>query len=194
MKKIMKKEVIISFIIGVILASSIAVYASINASEVDYKNNQKVSDALDDLYNKVSTYKNLSTTTTVSPNSLLNGYTAYDNSGNLITGSISTNCITKTITSSEMITSNNTELIDFGFEPSYFVVYILNTSNWVYDIYQYDKKQWDEGFVLMGDKRNTTWHKFSDVTSWFLFENNKLYIPNISQWDQNNTFRITACR
>ena len=53
MKKILKKEVIISFIIGVILASSIAVYATMNASEVDYKNGQKVSQALDDLYSKI---------------------------------------------------------------------------------------------------------------------------------------------
>lgn len=51
-----KKSIIISFIIGVILASNIAVYASINASDVDYKNGQKVSQALDDLYNKQKEY------------------------------------------------------------------------------------------------------------------------------------------
>ena len=50
MKKIFKKEVIIAFIVGILLASSVAGFASINASQIDYKNNQKVSDALDDLY------------------------------------------------------------------------------------------------------------------------------------------------
>ena len=53
MKKTLKKEVILAFIIGVVLASSMAVFANINASEIDYKNNQKVSDALDDLYSKI---------------------------------------------------------------------------------------------------------------------------------------------
>ena len=52
MKKILKKEVIIAFIVGVILASSIAVYASLNASDIEYKNGKKVSEALDELYNK----------------------------------------------------------------------------------------------------------------------------------------------
>ena len=46
-------KVIIAFIVGIILASSIAVYATISASEVDYKNGKKVSEALDDLYSKV---------------------------------------------------------------------------------------------------------------------------------------------
>ena len=57
MKRILKKEIIISFIVGVILASSIAVYASvISANEVNYKNGNSVSDALDDLYNKSKNY------------------------------------------------------------------------------------------------------------------------------------------
>ena len=43
MKKIFKKEVIIAFIIGIILASSIAVYAAaINANDVDYKDGKTV--------------------------------------------------------------------------------------------------------------------------------------------------------
>lgn len=53
MKRMVKKEVIISFIIGVMLASSIAVYATINANEIDYKNGKKVSQALDELYNNI---------------------------------------------------------------------------------------------------------------------------------------------
>ena len=54
MKKILKKEVVIAFIVGIIFASSIAVYAStINASNVDYKNGKTVEYALNDLYGKL---------------------------------------------------------------------------------------------------------------------------------------------
>lgn len=58
MKKILKKEVIIAFIIGIILASSIAVYAAaINAKEVDYTKPGtttaiNVETALNELYGK----------------------------------------------------------------------------------------------------------------------------------------------
>ena len=54
MKKILKKEVIIAFIVGIILASSIAVYAAtINAKDVDYKDGKTVEYALNDLYTKL---------------------------------------------------------------------------------------------------------------------------------------------
>ena len=45
-----------------------------------------------------STYKELSTATTVAANKLLNGETAYDNFGNLITGNLSTDCVYGTFT------------------------------------------------------------------------------------------------
>ena len=47
---------IITFILGAILATGITVFATINANSVDYTNNKKVSDALNDLYNRSSTY------------------------------------------------------------------------------------------------------------------------------------------
>lgn len=62
MKKLFKKEVIISFIIGVILASSIAVYAAINASDINYTragtNITSVEGALNDLYSKTNNIDN----------------------------------------------------------------------------------------------------------------------------------------
>ena len=84
------KSRLFTFILGLVIASSISgiVYA-LNATSVDYKNNKNVSEAIDDLYNMASTYKNLSIPTTVSANNLLDGETAYDNLGNLITGSLS---------------------------------------------------------------------------------------------------------
>ena len=51
MKKIMKKEVIIAFLIGIIIASGITAYAAgIFANQVSYKNGKTVEDALNDLY------------------------------------------------------------------------------------------------------------------------------------------------
>ena len=57
MKKILKKEVIIAFIIGIILASSVAVYAAVSASQVTYTTEKSekinnVAEALNDLYNR----------------------------------------------------------------------------------------------------------------------------------------------
>ena len=44
------KKLIIGIIIGIIIASGITIYATINANAVDYTNNKKVSDALNELY------------------------------------------------------------------------------------------------------------------------------------------------
>ena len=53
MKKILKKEVIIAFIVGIILSSSIAVYAATYlANDVSYKDGKNVEQALDELYAK----------------------------------------------------------------------------------------------------------------------------------------------
>ena len=52
-----KKGIIISFIIGVILASSITVYATgYLVSQISYKDDKNVAEALDDLYNKQKNY------------------------------------------------------------------------------------------------------------------------------------------
>ena len=74
MKKALKKEVLIGlicFVIGTLLASGIAVYATISASGINYTkqgtNIQNVSQALNDLYTKT---KYNSGTTTIANNSL----------------------------------------------------------------------------------------------------------------------------
>ena len=56
MKRILKKEVIIAFIVGLLIAGGI-VYAATSASQVTYTTNKNgevetVADALNDLYNK----------------------------------------------------------------------------------------------------------------------------------------------
>ena len=53
MKVIFKNnaKLILGFALGTIITATIAVYATINANTVDYTNNKKVSDALNELYN-----------------------------------------------------------------------------------------------------------------------------------------------
>lgn len=71
-----KKSLIISFIIGVILASSITVYATINADNIEYRNGQKLSNALDDLYNKIQSPNSITFPVNFGRyTSSLNGYT-----------------------------------------------------------------------------------------------------------------------
>ena len=68
MKKILKKEVIIAFVAGIILSSSIAVYATINASNIDYKNGKTVENALNDLYTQIGSGKGVKDTFTIPQN------------------------------------------------------------------------------------------------------------------------------
>ena len=128
MKKIIKKEFIIGIITGIVLASSVIVFAvAINASQIDYKNNAKVSDALDDLYTKINTYKNLSQTTTATANDILNGKTAYDNSGNLITGNFSNDSVCGSfIVDSNALGSSGLQIVSF--EPKSFIIYWYNNN------------------------------------------------------------------
>ncbi len=80
-------KLIIGIVIGAILISGISVYATGQylASQVTY-NNTNVASALDELYTKLSKYKNLNQTTTSTASDIVSGKTAYDNLGNLITG------------------------------------------------------------------------------------------------------------
>ena len=72
-------KVIIAFIIGIILASSIAVFATISASSIDYTANKKVSEALDDLYTLANSQTQITNSTIISnfsiSNSALSGLT-----------------------------------------------------------------------------------------------------------------------
>lgn len=53
MKKILKKEIIIAFIIGLLISSGITVYAtSYLAGQVTYKEGKTVEQALNELYSK----------------------------------------------------------------------------------------------------------------------------------------------
>ena len=97
MKGVLKNP-IFTFILGIII-SGISAYAvtQISSSNVSYTpsdntwtNVDSVDDALDSLYTVAKTYKKLDTNTTVEANKMLNGFTAYNKNGQLVTGNIST--------------------------------------------------------------------------------------------------------
>ena len=105
-------KLIILVITLIIITSGISVYATSTylASQVDYKNGNSVADALDDLYNKTKSYKNLNIETTASESDILSGKTAYNSNGNLITGNLE-NRISLSL-------FNNTEIAQFELSAS----------------------------------------------------------------------------
>lgn len=116
----MKKNIkvgVISFILGAIIFGGIGVFATLNltAASVTY-DNTTVELALDDLYTKATTYKNLSTATTAGANDILSGKTAYDNNGNLVEGQL-------TISSIDFYLFNYTGKTQFQLQESLVNVY-----------------------------------------------------------------------
>lgn len=96
MKKILKKEVIVAFIIGLVIASGITVYAtSYLASQIEYKDGKTVEQALNELYkskhdnvilliNQTVSLTN-SFTSTTSPVFYNNDILSYDSENNTYT-------------------------------------------------------------------------------------------------------------
>lgn len=72
-----------------------------------------------------STYKNLTTTTTVNESNLLSGVKAYTSDGELVTGTLSTNCVSGSYTKP----ANSQINIDFGFVPKEYTLLLYHFSN-----------------------------------------------------------------
>ncbi len=69
-----------------------------------------------------STFKELTQTTTVTANNLISGITAYDNNGNLITGTMGTNCVVGTFNcTGNCHTSTGMTLTGLDFVPTIFM-------------------------------------------------------------------------
>lgn len=71
-----------------------------------------------------STYKNLTTTTTVNANNLLNGIKAYTSDGTLVTGNITANCVSGSYTKP----ANTFIDINIGFMPTKFSIEFTTAS------------------------------------------------------------------
>ena len=95
------KSIILLVIATIILTGSISVYAARKyyASDIEYKE-KTLDKALNTLYTKTKTYKNLTETTNVEANTLLSGKKAYKSDGSLVNGSIQTYSGTTNITAS----------------------------------------------------------------------------------------------
>ena len=95
-----------------------------------------------------SSYKVLSSTTTAENNNILDGYTAYNSNGDLLTGTISTNCVSGSYTKA----ANANVSIDFGLVPSF---YMFNVSTGVGRVtILYNKKE-DSNVKVVRHYNNT---------------------------------------
>ena len=186
--KILKSRILL-VIVTIILTGSISVYAAgrYYANQVDYEpsnpnfNVDNMADALDELYDKTKNYKNLSTPTDVNPSNLLSGIKAYNSNGELVTGNISTNCVSGKIEKG----SGHRQLTNF--KPSTFLVFSLdNGKNWG-NYYNYEYNTTDQIDFNISNKIITT----SKVTA-YTISNNGLYID----WDTTsyNNLLYIACK
>ena len=177
------KKYIIGFIIGAILFGGIAGVTAytIAASEIEY-NGSSVESALNNLYDKATNYKKLDTQTSATANDIVSGKTAYDNLGNLISGTYSDNCFSGSrVVTHDLTTSNGGILFDFV--PSeYFIT--ANGGNMVY---------YKEGL-----NNNNVMYLFPGASSWtdgssnYAIKNGKYYGVN---WGlEGTTFYYMVCK
>ena len=187
-------KVIIAFILGATVAGGI-VYAATSASEVTYSTSKNaeiknVEQALNDLYAKSTTYKKLDTITTANASDILNGKTAYNNLGNLITGNLSNGCIVNRVTCSSCNTTSGQELADFW--PSQFAIYGVDASSNAKMVWYYnDNIAADKVFVFFQSSNMETLDSTIINASYKL--NNKLVIRGWNGW-QNRTLDYMACK
>ena len=84
-----------------------------------------------------STYKNLITTTTATQQDILSGKTAYDNNGNLITGSVSADCIKGSFVWNDSYSTNGYKVASFN--PAFFAITSYNIKNSSRYLWYYNK-------------------------------------------------------
>lgn len=103
------KKYIVGFVFGIIVSTVVGVTASAlySSSEVGFTPTDSnwsvnnVESAVNALYTRTTTYKNLTSTTTATAADIVSGKTAYDNSGNLLEGTYVDNCISGVISTSD---------------------------------------------------------------------------------------------
>lgn len=130
MKKLLNSNIFLIIITIVVFATgTVIARGEYIATDIGYTRGgiNNVDAALKDLHTKSKTYKKLSTTTTVKQTDLLKGVTAYNNSGNLITGVSSTNCVTGSIVWTQNYINNGYMLLNYV--PSILMVESRNTNN-----------------------------------------------------------------
>ena len=140
--------------------------------------------------NKIpSTYKNLTTATTVTENDLLNGKTAYDNLGNLITGNISTDCVSGTHVWTQSDTNNG--FVVTNYVPKYFAV--TATNNNIRYIWYYNQNVNSNAFYSINSSQDATLGTitFSSTSSFRI--NNSLTLKWSASW-AGKTLYYMVCK
>ena len=189
----MKKNILI-FLLGVLTTSIVGVTASYlyQANEISY-NDTTVENALNELYTRTEDYVELTSDTTVTPQSLLNGITAYNKNGELITGNINTDCVNgkRVWTSSD--TTNGYLLSNFV--PSYY--YIYSEAGNVEYFWYYIKDIDPTHRVRIYKSKNSndataTFEKQDLVSSAFMYDNN--FKIKFSSGFEGKTIYYTVCK
>ena len=190
MKKVLKSRLFVAIITAIICITGTAYAATqILAGDIKYKNST-VESALDDLYTTASDYVKLDNETTVSTANLLNGITAYDNLGNLITGTVTTDCVRGSFTCTNCTSTDGQEITTFN--PSAFVLYTMEG---------YDRRIWHYDSSITENQiqyyiGNTTEGKssFGITASSNYIKDNKLKLNNFASKWQGQLFNYYACK
>ena len=106
-------KIILAFIIGVIVSGASVYALTVASKDITYDNTNSGSDAttvqeaVDELYTKVSSLKDLNIQTTATASDILSGKTAYDTEGNLITGTYTIPSTYKNLTTQTTATASH---------------------------------------------------------------------------------------
>ena len=120
--------VLISLTVGI---TGTVIASNYLASEIVY-NDTTVENALNELYTVHETYKNLTTDTTVASDKLLDGITAYNKNGELITGSLNVNNGFKGSLSIPSNYAESTYEYYLGFRPTFIYFEWSNGFYWTH--------------------------------------------------------------
>ena len=134
-----------------------------------------------------SSYKNLSSNTTVNANNLANGVTAYNNNGQLITGTLNYNCVEKNY----VLTQSNLSNMLFDFVPSRLFLY--------FEGFNYPMGFYNGTVVTQYETNNDSTYGYSNfpISDVFTFTNNKTYFDTTKSWWSvyyNTNIHMMACK
>ena len=189
-------KIILAFIIGLVVAGSVSLVIAItyNASSITFTpidntwNVSNVQGAINDLSNISKTYKNLNTVTTATASDILNGKTAYNNLGQLITGNHS-DCILGSFNCTENChTNEGIRVPNLNFEPNIFFS-IKND----YTAFTYFNKNNSNKFAFaFTDGNSTNGILTLDISDFYRFDNGLILYNWGNAFDGNSTY--IACR
>jgi hypothetical protein len=139
-----------------------------------------------------STFMELAQTTTVTADKLLSGETAYNNLGELITGSMTNGCVNGSFVCTTCTTSSGQLIVNFN--PSVFVLYtnVQENGNSIDVTYYYNRSINSTKVINANSSPKYIWLDFSQKFS--INSQNQLLAVNAGTTWQNKTVRYLACR